>query len=69
MDGNQIVPVFRIPQSATEPVEESTGSKEAVRAMLTVAPPARQNTNSFPIIEGPTITLSPPGTRRKRPAS
>ncbi|HZM84511.1 MAG TPA: proton-conducting transporter membrane subunit [Candidatus Limnocylindrales bacterium] len=69
IDGNQIVPVFRIPQSATEPVEESTGSKEAVRAMLTVAPPAHQNPNWTPVIEGPTITLSPPGTRRKRPDS
>jgi hypothetical protein len=69
VDGDQIIPVFRIPGEATEPAENSTGSQDAVRALLTVAPPAHQNPNWTPVIEGPTITLSPPGTRRKRPDS
>ena len=39
IDGEQIILVFRIPEEATEPVSDSTGSSDAVRAIPTVAPP------------------------------
>ena len=39
VEGDQIIPVFRLPEEATEPVENSTGSQYAVRVLPTMAPP------------------------------
>lgn len=52
----------RLPSEAKnrDPIKQGHGSN-----VESLAPPARQNTNRIPVIEGPTIALATPGTRRK----
>ncbi|WP_254548655.1 hypothetical protein [Catellatospora tritici] len=46
--GNRLIPVFKVPEEATEPVEESTGSPVAsVRAMEPVVHRGQRNANRF----------------------